>query len=134
MKAMVLHASAPAESHPLHLQELSDPQPGPGEVALEVLACGVCRTDLHTVEGDIPLPRLPVVPGHQVVGRVVDLGAGVDNAWRGAVVGVGWMGGTCGRCSYCQSGCENLCPDAQFTGLHRFGGYAQRTVACADFV
>ncbi|MEW5876759.1 MAG: zinc-dependent alcohol dehydrogenase family protein [Acidobacteriota bacterium] len=133
MNAMVLHAPAPAESHPLHLQELSDLQPGPGEVALEVLACGVCRTDLHTVEGDIPLPCLPVVPGHQVVGRVVALGRGVDRALLGAVVGVGWMGGTCGSCSYCQSGRENLCPNAQFTGLHRWGGYAQRMVARADF-
>lgn len=133
MKAMVLHTPAPVESQPLHLQEFSDPQPGSGEVALEVLACGVCRTDLHTVEGDIPLPSLPLVPGHQVVGRVTALGPGVNSPQVGSTVGVGWMGGTCGSCSYCHSGRENLCPYAQFTGLHRWGGYAQRMVARADF-
>lgn len=134
MKAMVLHAPAPAESHPLRQEELPEPQPGPGDVVLEVLACGVCRTDLHTVEGDIPLPSLPLVPGHQVVGRVIALGPGVVHPQVGTTVGVGWMGGTCGICGFCQTGRENLCPDAHFTGLHRPGGYAQRMVARADFV
>lgn len=134
MKAMVLHAPAAAESHPLRLQEIPEPQPGPGEVALEVVACGVCRTDLHTVEGEIPLPSLPLIPGHQVVAKVSALGPGVTSPRVGTTVGVGWMGGTCGTCHFCQTGRENLCPDARFTGLHRQGGYAQRMVARADFV
>ncbi len=134
MKAMVLHGPSAVDSHPLHMEELPDPEAGAGEVVLEILACGVCRTDLHTVEGDIPLPSLPLVPGHQVVGRVVAVGPDVANPQVGTTVGVGWMGGTCGVCGFCQSGRENLCPSAQFTGLHRQGGYAQRTVARADFV
>lgn len=133
MNAMVLRAPAAAEENPLRLEELPEPEPGPGEVVLAVRACGVCRTDLHTVEGEIPLPHLPLVPGHQVVGEVVGVGPGVEPSLVGQRVGVGWMAGACGTCAYCRDGRENLCPGAQFTGLHKPGGYAQRMVARADF-
>lgn len=134
MEAMVLSRPAPVEQSPLSRQDLPDPHPGPGEVLLAVRACGVCRTDLHSVEGDIPLPRLPLIPGHQVVGEVVAVGPEVEPSLLGAVVGVGWMGGACGSCAYCRAGRENLCSGAEFTGLHRAGGYAQRMTARADFV
>ncbi|MGC8916435.1 MAG: zinc-dependent alcohol dehydrogenase family protein [Thermoanaerobaculum sp.] len=133
MKAMVLESPGAAEAHPLRAEDLPDPKPGAGEVLLHVRACGVCRTDLHTVEGDIPLPRLPLVPGHQIVGEVVAVGAEVDPGLLGKTVGVGWMAGTCGTCAYCRSQRENLCPSAQFTGLHRDGGYAEKVVVRADF-
>jgi len=134
MRAMVLEKPGPSERAPLQLRELPDPTPGSGELRLRVLACGVCRTDLHTVEGDIPLPATPIIPGHQVVGEVIALGEGVPEALLGATVGVGWMGRTCGRCSFCTSGRENLCPEAQFVGLTRPGGYAQLMTADAAFV
>lgn len=133
MRAMVLEEPAAAETHPLHCRDLSPPKPAPGEVLLQVLACGVCRTDLHIVEGEVPLPNLPLIPGHQVVGKVIAVGEQVPKELLGRTVGVGWMAQTCGRCSYCMSSRENLCPQAQFTGLHRTGGYADFMTVRADF-
>lgn len=133
MKAMVLEKPAAAETHPLRCRDVPTPQPKPGEVLLQVLACGVCRTDLHIVEGEVPPPSLPLIPGHQVVGKVIALGEGVAREFLGRMVGVGWMAQTCGGCSYCTSNRENLCPHAQFTGLHRSGGYAEFMTARAEF-
>jgi propanol-preferring alcohol dehydrogenase len=138
---MLLRESKPAEESPLELVDLPLPEPGPGEIRIAVRACGVCRTDLHTVEGDLSLPRLPLVPGHQIVG-VVDKrgpalsqveGAGADHFAEGQRVGVPWLHHTCGGCEFCQSERENLCADAQFTGLHADGGYAEAMVVPQDF-
>lgn len=119
---------------PLVLRERAAPVPGPGEIQLAVEACGVCRTDLHVVDGELPDPRLPLVPGHQIVGTVSALGAGVTGLALGDRVGVPWLGWTCGRCVYCTTGRENLCRSAQFTGYHRDGGYAEAAVADARYV
>ncbi|NLE43246.1 MAG: zinc-dependent alcohol dehydrogenase family protein [Chloroflexi bacterium] len=133
MRAMVLYETGPAEAMPLTLAELPIPEPGPGEIRIRVLACGVCRTDLHTVEGDLPLPRMPLVPGHQIVGVVDACGAGADRFAIGERVGVPWLYRTCGRCEFCERGLENLCRDAEFTGLHADGGYAEAMVAPERF-
>ncbi len=133
MKAMLLRETKPAEERPLEMVNLSLPEPGPGEVRLRVRACGVCRTDLHTVEGDLALPKLPVVPGHQIVGVVEARGAGATRYEVGQRVGVAWLHKTCGVCEFCQQGLENLCADARFTGLHANGGYAQGMVVPEDF-
>lgn len=125
MRAMVLDAPG----SPLAAREVPDPHPGPGEVLLEVAACGVCRTDLHVVDGELPWPKLPLVPGHQVVGRVLAQGPGARLHAPGARVGVPWLGWTCGECAYCGRGQENLCDEARFTGYHRDGGFAERLVA-----
>jgi propanol-preferring alcohol dehydrogenase len=122
MRAMVL--DRPGE--PLRAAELPDPEPAAGQVLLEVAACGVCRTDLHVVDGELPEPKLPLVLGHQVVGRVV---AGGNRFSTGERVGVPWLGWTCGECRYCRSGRENLCDRARFTGYDLDGGYAERAVA-----
>ncbi len=119
---------------PLVPRELAVPVPGPGEIQLAVEACGVCRTDLHVVDGELPDPKLPLVPGHQIVGTVSALGAGVTGFALGDRVGVPWLGWTCGRCIYCTTGRENLCPSARFTGYHRDGGYAEAAVADARYV
>jgi len=110
------------------------PQPGPGQVLIQVTACGVCRTDLHVVDGELPEPRLPIIPGHEIVGRVVVLGQGVTALHLGQRVGVPWLGRTCGGCRYCQGGRENLCDAPGFTGYTLDGGYAQYSVALADYV
>lgn len=133
MKSMVLPAPRPVEESPLSLRDLPTPQPGPGEILLRVRACGVCHTDLHTVEGELALPRLPVVPGHQVVGTVAEVGEGVRTFRPGDRVGVPWLYSSCGTCAFCRRGEENLCENAQFTGLHVDGGYAEYMVARADF-
>ena len=109
------------------------PDPGPGEVLLEVGACGVCRTDLHIADGDLPLPRSPLVPGHEIVGRVVAAGPGAHRFRPGDRVGVPWLGGTCGHCRQCAGGRENLCDEAVFTGYHRDGGYARHALADERF-
>lgn len=118
---------------PLRREERPPPEPGPGEVQLRVLACGVCRTDLHVFDGEISAARYPVVPGHEVVGRVSKVGAGVTALALGDRVGVPWLGSTCGRCRYCRSGAENLCDHPGFTGATRDGGYATHMVANAGF-
>lgn len=119
---------------PLRLAELPRQTPGPGQVLVRVAACGVCRTDLHIADGDLPFVRSPIVPGHEIVGRVEAVGAGVEGIASGSRVGVPWLGWTCGRCRYCTTGRENLCDDARFTGYHLDGGYAEYAVADARFV
>jgi alcohol dehydrogenase, propanol-preferring len=109
------------------------PVPGPNEVLVQVAACGVCRTDLHLVDGDLQPGRLPITPGHEIVGRVVEVGSGVTGVASGARVGIAWLAGACGACDYCTSGRENLCRDARFTGCHRDGGYAEFATADAAF-
>ena len=124
MKAMVLVE----HGRPLVLEERPMPRPGPGQVLIRVRACAVCRTDLHVVDGELPDIRTPIVPGLEIVGEVAALGKGVDMD-LGARVGVPWLGHTCGHCSYCQSGSENLCGEARFTGYQIDGGFAEMTVA-----
>lgn len=114
-------------------RELPDPEPGPGEVLIEVACCGVCRTDLHVVDGELSSPKLPLVPGHQIVGRVLSVGSGVAGLDAGARVGVPWLAWTCGECRQCRAGRENLCERAAFTGYTRDGGYAERAVADAGY-
>jgi propanol-preferring alcohol dehydrogenase len=133
MKAMILNKPAPVGTAPLVLTEMDIPVPGPGEVLVEVSACGVCHTDLHTVEGDLPLPRLPIVPGHQVTGTVKELGVGSGRFQAGDRAGVAWLNMTCGSCAFCRSGKENLCRDAAFTGYDRDGGYAEYVVVPERF-
>lgn len=122
---MVLHR----QREPLRAEELPVPEPGAGQVLIEVGACGLCRTDLHVMDGELPEPRLPLVMGHQVVGRVVATGASAHGLGVGARVGVPWLGWTCGECRYCLEGRENLCDRALFTGYTLDGGYAQYVVA-----
>jgi len=112
---------------------LPDPMAGPGQVLIRVAACGVCRTDLHLVDGDLPDPKLPVIPGHEIVGRVVAAGDEVDGFRAGDRVGVPWLGGTCGSCGHCTTGSENLCPEARYTGYQLDGGYAEYVVADARY-
>ena len=128
MKAMVLHA--PRE--PLRLEDRPDPLAGPGEIVVRVEACAVCRTDLHVVDGDLTEPKLPLIPGHEIVGIVESCGGGV-HLKPGRRVGIPWLGHTCGCCSYCESGRENLCDNPGFTGYTRDGGFASHVVADADF-
>ena len=129
MHAMVLQASG----KPLTLTERPDPTPGPGEVRVKVSACGVCRTDLHVVDAELPDIRYPIVPGHEVVGRVDALGDGVSDLALGMRVGVPWLGFTCGACPYCRRHEENLCDRPQFTGYTRDGGFASHLVADARY-
>ena len=119
---------------PLRAAELPRREPGPWQVGIEVGACAVCRTDLHVVDGELPRPKLPLVIGHEIVGRVVSIGDGVEGFAPGDRVGVPWLGHTCGECEYCRSGRENLCPGALFTGYDLDGGYADYTVADSRFV
>jgi propanol-preferring alcohol dehydrogenase len=129
MQAMELRR--PGE--PLVFVDRPDPQPSEGEVRIRVAACGVCRTDLHVVDGELPDPKLPIVPGHEVVGRVDAIGANVRDLSVGMRVGVPWLGRTCGQCRYCRDGQENLCDRPLFTGYTRDGGYATHIVADAKF-
>ncbi len=129
MHAMVL--TAPGA--PLEFQERTDPIPGPGAVRVKISACGVCRTDLHVVDGELPGIHYPIVPGHEVVGRVDALGEGVSAVQIGERVGVPWLGYTCGACAYCRSGRENLCDRPLFTGYTRDGGFASHLVADARY-
>lgn len=117
----------------LRLGNIDLGRPGPGQVLIELEACGVCRTDLHVVDGELPDHTLPIVPGHEAIGRVVELGGGVTQFRLGDRVGVPWLGHTCGICDFCRRGEENLCPQARFTGYHRHGGYAERMIADAAF-
>src|SRR6187551_2305829 len=129
MRAMLLER--PRE--PLRSVELDDPAPGPGQVLVSVRACGVCRTDLHILDGELTEPKLPLVPGHQIVGRVFATGEGAERFAAGDRVGVPWLGWTCGECRYCRSGRENLCDRAKFTGYDLDGGYAEVAVADERF-
>lgn len=132
MRAMVLRSPAPAARGPLLAEDRPVPDPGPGDLRLRVTACAVCRTDLQLCEGDLAARRLPIVPGHQVVGVVDAVGAGVGG-WRpGDRAGLTWLAGADGTCRFCRSGRENLCPSATFTGWDRDGGYAEAVVARAD--
>jgi alcohol dehydrogenase, propanol-preferring len=134
MKALVLERPRPVGEGPLKLVDLPVPEPGHGEVRIAVRTCGVCHTDLHIVEGDIPLPRLPIVPGHEVVGVIEKRGEGSDRFRIGDRVGVAWLFSSCGRCRFCRRGLENLCESARFTGLHVNGGYEEKMVAREDYV
>ena len=129
MRAMVLEKPGT----PLVERELPDPHPGKGEIRVRVLSCGVCRTDLHVVDGELEHPKLPLVPGHEIVGLVDEIGEGVEGIEIGARVGVPWLGHTCGVCSYCRSGRENLCDAPLFTGYTRDGGYASHAIADARY-
>ena len=132
MKAAVLSSAQPIAQRPLQIQNVADPKPQPGQVLLKVRACGVCRTDLHIVEGDLPPQQPTIIPGHQIVGEIV---AGeTKNLPLHARVGVSWLGGTDGVCPYCKRGEENLCDSPTFTGYSVPGGYAQYALARADFV
>lgn len=133
MRAMVVNGIAPIEERPLELVDRPDPEPGPGEISVRVRTCGVCRTDLHVIEGDLPEQRMPLIPGHQVVGVVDRLGEGCQRFAPGDRVGIAWLRHTCGRCEYCASGQENLCPYSRYTGYHEDGGYAEMAVVPEDF-
>ncbi len=128
MLAWRVRSPAPIDDGPLELVERPSPEPGPGQVRLRVALCGVCRTDLHVVEGDLPVHRPHVTPGHEVVGRVDSLGPGAARFAVGDRVGVAWLATTCGRCRFCRRGAENLCPFATFTGWDLDGGYAEETL------
>src|SRR5580692_6272606 len=127
MRAMVLDRPGT----PLALRERLLPQPEPGEILIEVKACGVCHTDLHVVDGELPHPKLPVVPGHEIVGRITAVGPGVTDRSLGERVGVPWLGHTCGVCPYCRDRQENLCDTPVFTGYTRDGGFASHALADA---
>jgi len=129
MRAMVLERPGT----PLIVRERPVPAPEAGEILVEVAACGVCRTDLHVVDGELPDPKLPIVPGHEIVGRVAAIGANVEGLAPGDRVGVPWLGHTCGVCAYCKGGRENLCDAPLFTGYTRDGGYATHAIADAQF-
>jgi propanol-preferring alcohol dehydrogenase len=130
MKAMILRAAGRA----LESVEIPEPEPGPGDVRLRVHACAVCRTDLHIIDGELDRPKLPLVPGHQIVGTVESVGAGVDSGLApGQLIGVPWLGWTCGSCRFCTSGRENLCESARFTGYDIHGGFAEIAIADARY-
>jgi propanol-preferring alcohol dehydrogenase len=129
MRAMML--TRPGS--PLVMQELPLPRPGPGQVLVRIAACAVCRTDLHVFDGELPHPKLPLIPGHEIVGRVAEIGVGVDRFDVGDRVGIPWLGWTCGECKFCRSERENLCDHARFTGYTLDGGYAEFTMAEARF-
>jgi len=129
MQAMVCEQPG----QPLVARALARPEPGPGQVRIDVAACGVCRTDLHLVDGELPDAKLPVIPGHEIVGRVAAHGPGVDTPAIGTRVGIPWLGVACGHCRYCTSGRENLCAEARFTGYQLDGGYADCAIADARF-
>ena len=129
MRAMILDAPR----RPLREGDVARPEPGPGQVLLKVRACAVCRTDLHVVDGELHDPKLPLVPGHEIVGSVAEAGPGADRFAIGDRVGVPWLGSSCGACGFCRSGRENLCDEARFTGYQIDGGYAEYTVADERF-
>jgi alcohol dehydrogenase, propanol-preferring len=130
MQAMMLERLG----EPLKFVERPDPQPADGEVGIRVAACGVCRTDLHVVDGELPDPKLPIIPGHEIVGRIDLVGKGVGGLAPGMRVGVPWLGRTCGHCRYCRAGRENLCDHPLFMGYTRDGGYATHVIADAQYV
>src|SRR5271165_4548071 len=129
MHAMVLKQLKTA----LEWTERADPEPGPGEIRVTVAACGVCRTDLHVQDGELANPTVPIIPGHEIVGRIDLIGAGVEGLGLGERVGIPWLGHTCGICPYCRGGHENLCDHPVFTGYARNGGFATAVIADARF-
>ena len=133
MQAWQVIDPGPLASHPLGAADLPVPQPGPGEVRVRVSVCGVCRTDLHVAEGDLEPHRSPVVPGHEVVGVVDELGPGASRFQVGDRIGIAWLRHTCGVCRWCRSGRENLCVSPRFTGWDADGGYAEHVVVDEDF-
>jgi propanol-preferring alcohol dehydrogenase len=133
MRAVILNAPAPIETHPLRLDHVATPEPSSDEVRIGVRACGVCRTDLHVVEGDLQLKRSPIIPGHQVVGVIEAVGTAVTDRAVGDRVGVAWLHRTCGCCAFCKTGRENLCDAPKFTGWTAQGGFAEQIVAPASF-
>ncbi len=133
MRAMLLETDGAITSNPLKMRDLPVPQPGPGQVRVKVHVCGVCRTDLHVVEGELPPVTRPIVPGHETVGIVDQLGSGVTQLREGDRVGIAWLQSTCQTCRFCQSGQENLCEDAMFTGYHVNGGYAEYALVSERF-
>ncbi len=133
MKAMVLPEIAPIETSPLQLREVPTPDPGEGEVRIKVACCAICRTDLHVIEGELPRRRMPVIPGHQVVGVVDALGPECQRLQVGQRVGIAWLRHTCGVCEFCTSGRENLCGEQRFTGYHADGGYAEFALVPEEF-
>jgi alcohol dehydrogenase, propanol-preferring len=133
MRAMVLDKPQAIEKSPLHLRTIPRPVPGAGEIRVSVRCCGLCHTDLHTVEGDLSLPRLPIVPGHQIVGFVDAVGVGVTDVKEGDRVGIPWLHSTDGTCEFCSEELENLCDAARFTGFHVDGGYAEYALAQEKF-
>jgi propanol-preferring alcohol dehydrogenase len=133
MNAMILERQAPIESSPLRQVDLPIPEPAAGEVRMKVDCCAVCRTDLHVVEGDLPPQKMPIVPGHQIVGTVDALGSDCRQLRLGQRIGAAWLRWTCGRCQFCTTGRENLCEQARFTGYHADGGYAEYAVVPEAF-
>ena len=133
MRAWLVETPSPAEQQPLRLRDLPLPEPGPGEVRIRVEACGVCRTDLHIAEGDLPRKRRLIIPGHQIVGTVDARGSGAGALHLGTRVGVTWLAAACGECEHCLEGAENLCSRAAFTGYDRDGGFAEYAIVRADF-
>jgi len=133
MKAMVLEKCGPIDTAPLRWIDVPDPQPGPGEVRVKVRCCGICRTDLHVIEGELPCLDHPVIPGHQIVGTVDMLGSKASRFKAGDRIGIAWLRHTCGECVHCRAGQENLCGQSLFTGYHAAGGFAQYAVAREDF-
>lgn len=133
MKAMVLSRTGDVSGNPLEIRECATPTPGPSQVLIKVHVCGVCRTDLHVVEGELPDVTLPVIPGHQVVGTVAQIGRDVRDMQEGDRVGIAWLQDTCRHCEFCTSGRENLCETARFTGYQVDGGYAEYAIVPAHF-
>lgn len=133
MKAMVLKENKSIMDNPLILREVPDPEPGPQEIRVKVRACGICRTDLHVIEGDLPLVRSPLIPGHQIVGVVDRLGEGATRFRQGDRVGIAWLRYTCGKCQFCRDGKENLCENQRFTGYQADGGFAEYALIHQDF-
>lgn len=133
MKAMRLQATAPVTGRPLQLTDVTIPEPGRSELLVRVTVCGLCRTDLHVIEGELPNSALPLTPGHQVVGHVEACGTDCRRFGPGDRVGIAWLRRTCGSCEHCRSGRENLCPGSRYTGYHEDGGYAEYAVVHEDF-
>ncbi len=133
MKAMILEHEADVTTHPLQMHDLPLPEPGPGHLRVKVTVCGVCRTDLHIVEGELPASTRPIIPGHETVGIVDQLGPGVTTFKEGDRVGIAWLQATCQTCEFCQTGRENLCEHAVFTGYHVNGGYAEYALVSEHF-
>jgi len=133
MKAMVLEKISPIDVSPLRLKDVPLPEPGDKELRLRVRCCGVCRTDLHVIEGDLPARKLPIIPGHQVVGVVDKVGPGCERFAEGARAGIAWLRRTCGLCAFCRGGRENLCEEQLFTGYHADGGYAEYALVPEEF-